>query len=136
MYMNVTHQDTIRIHAGYITILQDTYPIGTPPQKDRKTPVTPCREDVANERERELTEGEHRESKPPRLDPSSEFGVGKPTGVVFAALFPLRHLCKFVEGTSPRPDSSVTICAPRYPRNRVSADHGRLQRLHRERIIH
>jgi hypothetical protein len=33
MYMNGTHQDTIRIHAGYIEIHQDTYPIGTPPPK-------------------------------------------------------------------------------------------------------
>jgi hypothetical protein len=28
--MNGTHQDTIRIHAGYIEIHQDTYPIGNP----------------------------------------------------------------------------------------------------------
>ena len=44
MYMNGTrngtHQDTIRIHAGYITIHQDTYPIGPPPQNDRKPHVT------------------------------------------------------------------------------------------------
>ncbi len=41
MYMNGTHQDTIRIHAGYIEIHQDTYPIGTPaPKEDRKPPVT------------------------------------------------------------------------------------------------
>ena len=40
MYMYGTHQDTIRIHAGYIKIHQDTYPIGTPPQKDRKPHVT------------------------------------------------------------------------------------------------
>ena len=32
-YMNRTHQDTIRIYARYIEIHQDTYPIGTPPQK-------------------------------------------------------------------------------------------------------
>jgi len=42
MYMNGTHQDTIRIHARYIKIHQDTYPIGNPPQKwDRKPHVTP-----------------------------------------------------------------------------------------------
>ena len=41
MYMNGTHQDTIRIHAGHITIHQDTYPIGTPPKNDRKPHVTP-----------------------------------------------------------------------------------------------
>jgi hypothetical protein len=33
MYLDGTHQDTIRIHAGYIEIHQDTYPIGNPPQK-------------------------------------------------------------------------------------------------------
>jgi hypothetical protein len=33
MYMYGTRQDTNKIHAGYITIHQDTYPIGTPPQK-------------------------------------------------------------------------------------------------------
>jgi len=33
MYMNGTHQDTIRIHARYIEIHQDTYPIGNHPQK-------------------------------------------------------------------------------------------------------
>ena len=32
MYMNGTHQDTIKIHAGYIKIHQDTYPIGKTPK--------------------------------------------------------------------------------------------------------
>jgi hypothetical protein len=41
--MNGTHQDTIRIHAGYIQIHQDVYvsdrkPPPSPPQKDRKPP--------------------------------------------------------------------------------------------------
>jgi hypothetical protein len=41
MYMNGTHQDTIKIHSGYIKIHQDTYLIGPPPKNDRKPPVTP-----------------------------------------------------------------------------------------------
>ena len=41
MYMNGTHQDTIKIHAGYIKIHQDTYPIGKHTKNDRKPHVTP-----------------------------------------------------------------------------------------------
>jgi hypothetical protein len=33
MYMNGTHQDTNKIQSGYITIHQDTYPIGNYTQK-------------------------------------------------------------------------------------------------------
>jgi hypothetical protein len=40
MYTNGTHQDTIKIHAGYIKIHQDTYCIGNPPNLYRKPPVT------------------------------------------------------------------------------------------------
>ena len=35
------NQDTIRIQSGYITIHQDTYPIGNPPKNDRKPHVIP-----------------------------------------------------------------------------------------------
>ena len=44
MYLDVyerdTHQDTIRIHARYITIHQDTYPIGKNIKNDRN-PTAP-----------------------------------------------------------------------------------------------
>ena len=41
MYMNGTRQYTIKIQSGYITIHQDTYPIGNYTKNDRKPPVTP-----------------------------------------------------------------------------------------------
>ena len=37
MYMNGTHQDTNKIQSGYITIHQDTYPIGNYTQKRSET---------------------------------------------------------------------------------------------------
>jgi hypothetical protein len=33
MYLDRTHRNTCKIHAGYIEIHQDTYPIGNYPQK-------------------------------------------------------------------------------------------------------
>ncbi len=41
MYLDRTHRNTCKIHAGYIEIHQDTYPIGNyPPKNDRKPHVT------------------------------------------------------------------------------------------------